>query len=124
MLQGRDIWIVKLQGVNSLNDSQLLRGTILLVDSADRPELEDEDEFLAQVWSWYCHLTLIIVSVNAATNPHVYFAHLQDLIGASVVLHMSGSAIGTVLDVYDGTGELGLIVNSLLAKLRSASKLW
>lgn len=122
MLQGRDIWIVKLRGVNSLNDSQLLRGTVLLVDGADRPELEDEDEFLAQVLSWYCHLTQTIVLADAATNPHLYFAHLQDLIGASVVLHTDGSAIGTVLDVYDGTGELGLSVHSLHAKLRSAGK--
>lgn len=29
----------------------------------------------------------------------------QDLIGASVVLQQDGSCIGTVLDIYDGTGS-------------------
>ena len=47
--QGREIWIVKLQGVDSLTESETLRGQTLLVSSTDRPELEDEDEFLVQV---------------------------------------------------------------------------
>ena len=48
-MQGREIWIVKLRGCNSLDDSELLRGQTLLVSSTDRPELEDEDDFLVQV---------------------------------------------------------------------------
>lgn len=47
--QGREIWIVKLRGVDSLTESETLRGQTLLVSSTDRPELEDEDEFLVQV---------------------------------------------------------------------------
>ena len=50
-MQGREIWIVKLRGYDSLNESELLKGQMLLVSSTDRPELEDEDEFLVQVWS-------------------------------------------------------------------------
>lgn len=49
LLQGREIWIVKLRGYDSLTESESLRGQILLVSSTDRPELEDEDEFLVQV---------------------------------------------------------------------------
>lgn len=48
-MQGREIWIVKLRGCNSLNESEILRGQTILVSSTDRPELEDEDEFLVQV---------------------------------------------------------------------------
>lgn len=48
-MQGREIWIVKLRGCDSLNKSELLRGQTLLVSSTDRPELEDEDDFLVQV---------------------------------------------------------------------------
>ena len=48
-LQGREIWIVKLRGYDSLTDSESLRGQKLLVSSTDRPELEDEDDFLVQV---------------------------------------------------------------------------
>ena len=47
--QGREIWIVKLRGIDSLTESETLRGQTLLVSSTDRPELEDEDEFLVQV---------------------------------------------------------------------------
>lgn len=48
-MQGREIWIVKLRGCNSLNESEVLRGQTILASSTDRPELEDEDDFLVQV---------------------------------------------------------------------------
>ncbi|KAL3159705.1 hypothetical protein ABBQ38_010111 [Trebouxia sp. C0009 RCD-2024] len=74
--KGREIWIVKLRGCDSLNKSELLRGQTLLVSSTDRPELEDEDDFL-----------------------------VQDLIECDVVLQKDDSLIGRVLDVYDGIGK-------------------
>lgn len=43
---------MKLRGCNSLNESEILRGQTLLVSSTDRPEVEEEDEFLVQV----CHI--------------------------------------------------------------------
>ena len=52
-MQGKEIWIVKLRGCDSLNESELLRGQTLLVRSSDRPELEDEDDFLVQVCFMY-----------------------------------------------------------------------
>lgn len=61
-MQGREIWIVKLRGCDSLNESELLRGQTLLVSSTDRPELEDEDDFLVQV----CHIALSSSSLQAA----------------------------------------------------------
>ena len=54
--QGREIWIVKLRGIDSLTESETLRGQTLLVSSTDRPELEDEDEFLVQVTDAYSRL--------------------------------------------------------------------
>lgn len=73
--KGREIWIVKLRGIDSLTESETLRGQILLVSSSDRPELEDEDDFL-----------------------------IQDLIDSQVFLQQDGSPVGTVIDVFDGTG--------------------
>ncbi|KAL3157681.1 hypothetical protein ABBQ32_012117 [Trebouxia sp. C0010 RCD-2024] len=73
--KGREIWIVKLRDCDSLNESELLRGQTLLVSSTDRPELEDEDDFL-----------------------------VQDLIECDVVLQKDDLLIGRVLDVFDGTG--------------------
>ena len=57
-MQGREIWIVKLRGCNSLNESEVLRGQTILVSSTDRPELEDEDDFLVQV----CFFALLYIS--------------------------------------------------------------
>lgn len=73
--KGREIWIVKLRGVDSLTESETLRGQTLLVSSTDRPELEDEDEFL-----------------------------VQDLIDSAVFLDKEDTCIGIVIDVFDGTG--------------------
>ncbi|KAL0036429.1 hypothetical protein WJX77_007389 [Trebouxia sp. C0004] len=73
--KGREIWIVKLRGVDSLTQSETLRGQTLLVSSTDRPELEDEDEFL-----------------------------VQDLIDSAVFLDKEETRVGTVIDVFDGTG--------------------
>ncbi|DBB09767.1 TPA: hypothetical protein ACH3X3_001400 [Trebouxia sp. C0006] len=75
--KGREIWIIKLRGVDSLTESETLRGQTLLVSSTDRPELEDEDEFL-----------------------------VQDLIDSAVFLDKEDTRIGTVIDVFDGTGKL------------------
>ena len=58
LIQGKEIWIVKLRDVNSLNDSELLKGQMLLVRSSDRLELEDEDDFLVQVRAIPSCLTL------------------------------------------------------------------
>ena len=59
-MQGREIWIVKLRGCDSLNESELLRGQTLLVSSTDKPELEDEDDFLVQV----CHIAFLSSSLK------------------------------------------------------------
>lgn len=66
--QGREAWIVKLRGIDSLNDSQLLRGQTLLVDSADRPFLEDEDDFLTQVALLETELRSSGLSVGSITT--------------------------------------------------------
>ena len=67
-MQGREIWIVKLRGCDSLNESELLRGQTLLVSSTDRPELEDKDEFLVQV----CHIAFLSSSFQAANKQLSY----------------------------------------------------
>lgn len=95
--KGKEIWIVKLRDVNSLNDSELLKGQMLLVRSSDRLELEDEDDFL-----------------------------VQDLIGSTVFLQDEEDLpLGTVTDVYDGTGPGAhdLLCISVSAEYSSAKNL-
>ena len=48
-VQGNEIWLVKLVGVDSPEDADALRGHALLVRADDRPPLEDADEFYVQV---------------------------------------------------------------------------
>lgn len=47
--QGREVWLVKLAGVDSPEEAALLRGHVLLVPPSARRALEDEDEFYVQV---------------------------------------------------------------------------
>ena len=46
--KGQEIWLVKLEGVDSPEEAELLRGHRLLIPAAARPALEDGDEFYVQ----------------------------------------------------------------------------
>lgn len=70
---------MKLQGYDSPEAVDELRGHRLLVPSSERPPLEDEDEF-----------------------------YVQDLVGLRVLMHADGSPAGTVTDIFDGTGASGV----------------
>lgn len=43
------VWLVKLEGVESPEEAALLRGHSLLIPASARQALEDEDEFYVQV---------------------------------------------------------------------------
>ncbi|PRW59657.1 Ribosome maturation factor [Chlorella sorokiniana] len=73
--KGNEVWLVKLEGVESPEEAALLRGHSLLIPASARQALEDEDEF-----------------------------YVQDLVGLTVVLQSSGELVGHVSDVFDGTG--------------------
>ncbi|KAL6767634.1 CGLD31 [Auxenochlorella protothecoides x Auxenochlorella symbiontica] len=75
LYKGNPCWLVKLQGYDSPEAVDELRGHRLLVPSSERPPLEDEDEF-----------------------------YVQDLVGLRVLMHADGSPAGTVTDIFDGTG--------------------
>ena len=48
MLQGRQTWLVKVEGVNSLEAAEELRGNLLSMSAEDRPSIADDDEFYVQ----------------------------------------------------------------------------
>lgn len=73
--KGREVWLVKLAGINTPEDAAQMRGHRLLIPSRARPPLEDEDEF-----------------------------YVQDLVGLKVIEHSSGEEKGIVVDVMSGTG--------------------
>lgn len=74
-MQGREIWIVKLRGCDSLNESELLRGQTLLVSSTDRPELEDEDDFLVQVCFDVSSTWFLTKANDAGTSAPMIFGN-------------------------------------------------
>lgn len=75
-LPGRELFVVRLTGVNSRTAAEALVGHLLLANAADRPPLE-EGEF-----------------------------HLLDLEGLEVRLLADGSTIGTVRDLIHGGNDL------------------
>lgn len=46
--KGREVWLLKLAGVDSPEAAERLRGLFLLGDAASRPALEGDDEFYVQ----------------------------------------------------------------------------
>lgn len=73
--KGREVWIVKLKGINTPEEAKIIHGHTLLVHESVRDELDDEDEF-----------------------------YIQQLIGLRVELLTNNDVVGTVVDIMDGTG--------------------
>ncbi|BAT51208.1 putative 16S rRNA processing protein [Nostoc sp. NIES-3756] len=75
-LEGKNLYVLELVGVENRNQAEELRGCILYVPASDRPEL-GEDEY-----------------------------HVADLIGMEVFLQASGDLIGTVVDIIPAGHDL------------------
>ena len=78
--KGREVWIVKLKGINNPEEVTDIRGHVLMISASQREVLEDDDEF-----------------------------YVQELIGLKVEMLDSGDEIGTVIDVLDGTGTYDVL---------------
>jgi 16S rRNA processing protein RimM len=78
--KGRELWIVKLEGIDSPEEAQLVRGHVLLIPAAARDPLDDEDEF-----------------------------YVQELVGLRVFIESSGEEVGKVVDLFDGTGTYDVL---------------
>lgn len=75
IFKGRELWIVKLEGIDSPEEAELYRNHLLLIPAADREPLDDEDEF-----------------------------YVQELVGLKVFMATTGEEVGKVVDLFDGTG--------------------
>jgi len=76
IVEGKNLYIIKLVGVDDRNQAEELRGCKLFVRASDRPQL-GEDEY-----------------------------HVLDLIGLSVFMQESGELVGTVVDVIAAGNDL------------------
>lgn len=90
--KGREVWLVKLQGVESPEEAAMLRGHFILITATERQPLEDEDEF-----------------------------YVQDLMGLRVEMASDGEHVGTVVDIFDGTGTHDVIRVELPASTNESS---
>lgn len=75
-IEGKNLYVIKLGGVDNRNQAEELRGCKLMVPESDRPQL-GEDEY-----------------------------HVLDLIGLQVFMQESGELVGTVVDVIAAGNDL------------------
>ncbi len=75
-IEGKNLYVIRLAGVDNRNQAEELRGCKLMVPESDRPQL-GEDEY-----------------------------HVRDLIGLQVFMQESGELIGTVVDVIAAGNDL------------------
>lgn len=75
-LEGKNLYIIKLSGVDHRNQAEELRGCKLLVEASDRPQLEEGEYYI------------------------------PDLIGLQVFMQESGKLVGTVIDMLPAGNDL------------------
>lgn len=75
-LEGKGLYVVKLDGIDDRTQAEALRGCALLVPAEDRPTLEPDDFYAA------------------------------DLMGLRVILQATGTEIGLVTDLYEAGNDL------------------
>lgn len=75
-LDGKGLYVAKLEGIDDRSQAETLRGCALLVPAEDRPDL-DEGEFYA-----------------------------ADLMGLRVILQATGAEVGLVTDLYEAGNDL------------------
>ncbi|BDA44835.1 Ribosome maturation factor RimM [Coccomyxa sp. Obi] len=73
--KGKEVWLVKLKGVDTPEAAEAYKSLCLMMPAQDRPALADDEEF-----------------------------YVQELIGMQVIMQQTGECVGTVVDLYDGTG--------------------
>ncbi len=76
VIPGKDVYVVKLDGVDDRNQAEALKGGILYVDKCDRPKLQ-KDEY-----------------------------HVRDLIGLEVYNQEDKENIGIVIDVFSAGNDI------------------
>lgn len=90
--KGREMWLVKLKEVTSKEEADALSQFSIFVREEDRPDLEADEVYAA------------------------------DLIDMAVVLQETGELIGTVVDIYSGTGEYDTVRVALVPKERQTAE--
>ncbi|MBW4463024.1 MAG: ribosome maturation factor RimM [Nodosilinea sp. WJT8-NPBG4] len=75
-IDGKGLYVVQIAGVNSRDDAEALRDAVLLVPAGDRPQLDDDEFYVA------------------------------DLVGLRVIVQATGDEIGTVTDIFAAGNDL------------------
>ncbi|MBE9157733.1 ribosome maturation factor RimM [Nodosilinea sp. LEGE 06152] len=75
-IDGKGLYVVQFAGVDSREAAEALRDAVLLVAAGDRPSLDDDEFYVA------------------------------DLVGLRVIVQATGTAIGTVTDIFAAGNDL------------------
>lgn len=75
-IDGKGLYVVQIAGVNSRDAAEALRDAVLLVPAGDRPQLDDDEFYVA------------------------------DLVGLRVIVQATGNEIGTVTDIFAAGNDL------------------
>ena len=75
-IDGKGLYVVQIAGINSREDAEALRDAVLLVPAGDRPQLDDDEFYVA------------------------------DLVGLRVIVQATGEEIGTVTDIFAAGNDL------------------
>lgn len=75
-IDGKGLYVVQIAGVNSRDEAEALRDAVLLVPTGDRPQLDDDEFYVA------------------------------DLVGLRVIVQATGDEIGTVTDIFAAGNDL------------------
>lgn len=75
-IDGKGLYVLQIAGVNSREEAEALRDAVLLVAASDRPRLEPEEFYVA------------------------------DLVGLRVIVQATGAEIGTVTDIFSAGNDL------------------
>ncbi len=89
-IDGKGLYVVQLAGVNSRDEAEALRDAVLLVPEGDRPQLEPDEFYVA------------------------------DLVGLRVIVQATGQDIGTVTDMFAAGNDLLEVTYHSLEKEESA----
>ncbi|MEL7406509.1 MAG: ribosome maturation factor RimM, partial [Cyanobacteria bacterium J06558_2] len=76
LIKGKNLYVIKIEGIENRNQAETLRNYKLLVDAGDRPKLA-QDEY-----------------------------HVSDLVGLEVYLQETEENIGVVIDLYSAGNDL------------------
>ena len=102
--QGREVWLLKVHGMNDPEAVSVLAGHTLFMHACERPALAGTDEYYVQELIGMQVGNILPRVWHPASVLRVSACHPCTCWGVQVILQETGQSIGVVVDLHDGTG--------------------